>query len=312
MSYTRQQTQTIALVVLVGLMIAVGSYMAIIKPNLGRAGTHRASIKKWTTELGEQQRVVKKNLDSIQRAEQLEESTAGLEAHLRHGLFPGRLTSWFEDLRRTHGFEFRFQQDLEQSTPLYDGAYEELSNRFTILACDYHELARFIHLLETTNQGVRISDLKFEPHDAQKPDGLVDAQIEVRLVGFKDSRDDPWENADPEAFTSEGRNPFLASSEGAPDPRASVRERLATVRSNGTIGTAALIRPRADEAAVLVKIGGTLPSFEQEHVRLVRASDRALLVYHEPTHTHYKLTLHTSGPKAGEVETVEEITTNKE
>ncbi len=307
MSYSKEQTQTMALVALVGLVIAVGSYMGMIKPNLGRAAKHKESVEEWTDELAKQRRILKKNLDTMHRAEAIEARTAELEGHIRHGLFAGRLTSCFEELRRTHGFHFRFQHDLEQIEPLNAGQYHELSNRFTVLSCDFYQLIRFIQVLETTNPGIRVSNLEVRAHDADQPDGRVDAQIELRLVGFKDGRDDPWESGSEDTFKPERRNPFCPPGMRGADPNASMREKLGAICFNGTIGRGALLRPVPDAAAELVEAGEHLPCLD-EKVRLVRYSNRALLVCHEPTRTYYKLTLYTSGEQAGQVERVEEIT----
>ena len=307
MSYSKEQTQTMTLLVLVGLIVAIGSYMGMIKPNLGRARSYEDSLNTWRAEIGEQQRVVKKNLDIVHRAQAIGARAAELEAGLRHGLFAGRLTGCFEELMRTHEFGFRFQQDLEQIDALNDGQYHELSNVFTILRCDFYELVRFIQVLETTNPGMRISSLEVHAHDAQEPDGLVDAQLEVRLIGVKDGQDQVWESASVDTFKPERRNPFAPPGMRGVDPHASMRDRLAAICFNGTLGRGALLRASPEAAADLVKAGQDLPFFD-EAVRLVRFSSRVLLVYHEATCTYFKLTLHTSGKQAGRVKQVEEIT----
>lgn len=306
MSYSKQQTQTMVLVVLVALVIAVGSYMGMIKPNLGRAGEYETQAKKWTSELAEQQRVVKKNLDTVQRAAEIEARIEELEGQLHHGLFAGRLTNCFEELRRTHGFEFRFQHDPERIDAQQAGQYHELSNRFTILACDFHEVVRFIQVVETSNPGLRVSDLEVRAHTPEEPDGLVDAQIELRLIGFKDGQEEPWESASEDTFAPKTRNPFTPPGARGADPSAPIKDQLAGIRFNGTIGDGALIRPAEGEAAKLVKAGQLLPSFDGT-VRLVKYSNRALLVYHEPSKTHYILALYTSGENAGQVGKVEEL-----
>ncbi len=307
MNYTKEQTQTMALLVLVGLIVAVGSYMGMIKPNLGRARSHEENVSKWRAEVGEQQRVVKNNLDTVHCALAIETRAAELEAGLRHGLFAGRLTGCFEELMRTHEFGFRFQNDLEQIEALNDGQYHELSNVFTILAIDFYELVGFIQVLETTNPGMRISSLDVCVHDPQSPSGLVKAQLEVRLIGFKDGRDEPWESASIDTFKPERRNPFTPPGLRGIDPHASVRDRLAAICFNGTIGRAALLKPSPEASADLVKAGDNLP-FLDEPVRLVRFSSRTLIVYHKPSQAYFKLTLHTSGEQAGRVKHVEEIT----
>lgn len=306
MSYSKQQTQTIVLVVLVGLVIAVASYMGMIKPNLGRADECQAQAAKWTTELAEQQRIVKKNLDTLRKGQAIETRTAQLESQLHHGLFAGRLTSAFEELRRAHGFEFRFQHDPERIEPLPAGPCHELSNRFTILACDFYEVVRFIEVVETSNPGLRVSDLKVRAHDPEAPDGLVDAQIELRLTGYKDGHDEPWSSAAESTFKPTARNPFSPPGVRNTDPNSPIKTRLAAIRSNGTIGDGVLIRPAANEPAELVRAGELLPFFDGT-VRLLKYSSRALLVYHEPSKTHYKLTLYPSGDKAGQVAKVEEV-----
>jgi len=307
MNYSKEQTQTITLLVLVGLIVAIGSYMGMIKPNLGRSRGHEENVNKWRAEISEQQRVLKSNLDTVHRAQAVEARAAELEAGLRHGLFAGRLTGCFEELMRAHGFDFRFQNDLEQIETLNDGQYYELSNVFTILGIDFYELVGFLQVLETTNPGMRITSLEVAPHDPQNPSGLVKAQIEVRLIGFKDGRDEPWESASIDTFKPERRNPFTPPGVRGVDPHASVRDRLAAICFNGTMGQGAFLRPSPEGAADLVKAGDNLPFFD-ETVRLVRFSSRALIVYHEPSQVYFKLTLHTSGPEAGRVKHVEEIT----
>jgi hypothetical protein len=306
MSYTKEQTQTMALIAIVALVIVVGSYMGVIKPNLGHARDHADKTRKWADELTTQRRMVTKSLDIVRRAEGIEARTAELESQLRHGLLASRLTSCFEDLRRTHRFSFRFQNKLERIEPLNGGQYYELTNVFRILACDFYELVRFIHVLETTNPGVRVSDLEVRPHEAAAPNGLVDAMIEVRLIGYKDGQDEPWESASQDTFRPERRNPFMPPGMGQVDPNAPVRQKLASLCYNGTIGRGVLLRPSPEAAAQLVEVGKLLPFFN-EKVRLVRQSSRALIVCHEPTNTHYRLRLYTSGERAGQVEEIEEI-----
>jgi type II secretory pathway component PulM len=306
MSHSKEQTQTMALLALVALVIVVGSYLGLIKPNLGGAKAHQANVKKWTDELATQRRIIRTSLDTMRRVKQIEARTTELEASLRHGLFAGRLTSCFEDLRREHKFNFRFQNDLERIEPLNAGRYHELSNVFTILACDFYELTRFIQVLETTNPGMRVSDIEVRPHDAATPNGLVDAQIEVRLIGYKDGRDEPWQSASLDTFKPERRNPFTPPGTGQVDPNAPVRQKLASICFNGTIGRGALLRPAPEAAAELVEPGKYLPFFD-EKVRLVRHSSRVIIVCHEPTNTYYKLTLYTSGERTGQVEDINEI-----
>jgi len=307
MTYSKQQTQTLVLVALVGLIIAVVAYMGMIKPNLGRASTYKKNVKKYADELTEQQRVIKKNLDTVHRTEAIEARTATLEEQLYHGLFAGRLTSSFEELRHTHGFDFRFQQDLEQIQPLESGRHYELSNRFTLLACDFYELVRLIQVLETTNPGVRVSDFEIRAHSPDEPDGLIDAQIELRLIGFKDGSDEPWTSASEDTFRPEKRNPFSPPGfHAVVDPNAPMREQLANIRYNGTLGGAALIRPTQDASAELIEAGEYLPFFK-EKIRLVKHSSHVLILCHEPTQTHYKLTLYASGDRVGQVKQVEEI-----
>jgi hypothetical protein len=306
MSYSKQQTQTMVLIVLVGLIIAIASYLCMIKPNLGRADECEVQAAKWAGDLAAQQRVVKKNLDTLRRAQAIETRTAALEAELHHGLFAGRLTSFFEELRRTHGFDFRFQHDPERVDPLPAGPCSELSNRFTILGCDFYEIVRFVEVLETANRGVRISDLEVRAHDPEKPDGLVDAQIELRLTGFKDGQDQPWSSEAQNSFTPTGRNPFSPPGATGTDPNSPIKIRLAAIRFNGTIGDGALIRPAEGEPAQLVRAGELIPFFDGT-VRLLSYSSRALLVWHEPSKTRFKLTLCTGGDKAGQVSKVEEV-----
>jgi hypothetical protein len=307
MSYTREQTQTMALLTLVGLIIAVGSYLGLIKPTLGRLGHIKASEHKWAAELDQQRLVVKQNREGLQRADTLQTRTTELEGQLRHGLFAGRLTACFEEVRAAHNFEFRCQHDLERVEPLQSGRYCELSNVFTILNYDFSEVCRFMQVLETDNPGIRISDLEIRAHDAADPAGLVDAQFEVRLLGFKDGRDDVWVSASQDTFTPGGRNPFAQPGARQADPNASLKQRLALLQFNGTIGQGALIKPSSTTPASLVKPGQKLPFYEEETVVLVRISTHALIVHHKETGTYYKLTLSTSGPTAGQVEQVEEI-----
>jgi hypothetical protein len=308
MNFTKEQTQTITLLVLVGLIVAVGSYMGMIKPNLGRAKSYEENVNKWQAEIGEQQRVVKGNLDTVHRARTIEARTTELEAGLRHGLLAGRLTGCFEELMRAHGFNFRFQNDLEQIEVLNGGQYHELSNVFTIMAIDFYELVGFIQVLETTNPGIRISSLEIKAYDPQNPSGRVQAQLEVHLIGFKDGRDEAWESASVNTFKPERRNPFTPPGLRGIDPYASLRDRLGAICFNGTMGQgSAFLRPAPEAAAELVKAGDNLPFFD-EPVRLVRFSSRALIVYHEPSQVYFKLLLHTSGPDAGRVKQVEEIT----
>ncbi len=307
MIQSKQQAQTIMLLVLVGLIIAVGSYMSMIKPNLGRAGQYDNQLKKSEKELAEQRRLIKQNLDTVRRAGAIETRIAELEAQLRHGLFAGRLTAYFEELRRTHGFDFRFQHESEHIEPLLAGRYHELSNQFTVPACDFYELVRFIQVLETSNPGMRLGDFEVRAHDPNEPDGLVDAQIELRLIGIKDGRDEPWENTAESAFNPERRNPFSPPGAAGIDPSASLQERLAAICFHGTIGRGALLKPGADDAAELVEPGSHLP-FIKDKVRLVKFSNRMLLVQHEATQTHYRVLFYTSGDKTGQVETIEEIT----
>jgi Tfp pilus assembly protein PilO len=306
MSYSKQQTQTVVLIVLVGLIISVASYMGMIKPNLGRADECEAQAGKWASELAAQQRIVKKNLDTLRKAQAVETRTAALESELHHGLFAGRLTSFFEELRRTHGFDFRFQHDPERIDPLPAGPCAELSNRFTILGCNFHDFVRFVQVLETTNRGVRISDLEIRAHDPEKADGLVDAQIELRLTGFKDDQDQPWPSSAEDTLAPTGRNPFSPPGASGTDANSPIKIRLAAIRFNGTIGDGALIRPAEGEPAQLVRAGELIPFFDGA-VRLLGYSNRALLVCHEPSKTRYKLTLSTSGDKAGQVSKVEEV-----
>jgi hypothetical protein len=309
MSYSKEQTQTIVLVVLIGLIIGVGSYMGLIKPNLGRAGKYEAAHQKQSAELAEQRRVLEANLDTVQYARALEGRTAELETRLRHGLFAGRLTSSFEELRREHGFDFRFTNDIEHVEPISSGHYHELSNQFEVLSCQFFDLIRFIQVLETSHPSMRVSDLEVRCHDSAAPDGRVDARIELRVFGFKDGQDAPWESAAIDTFTPERRNPFAPPGAADANPYKDLRGQLEQIRFQGTIGSGALLRLSPNTSAELVKenqeirLGGE----RGETVKVVRFSRGALVVYHAASATYLKLTFYTAGDEIGRVEKVEEI-----
>jgi len=310
MSYSKEQTQTIVLVVLIGLVIAIGSYMGMIKPNLGRANESEASYKKFADDLAQQRRVLKSNLDTVQHAKAIEERTAQLEERLRHGVFGGRLTNCFEELRRAHGFDFRFTNDLEGIEPINGARYHELSNQFEVLSCQFFELVRFIQVLETNHPSMRISNLEVRSHDPAAPDGLVDARIEVRILGFKDGQDAAWESASVDTFTPERHNPFAPPGAVDIDIHRGLRGQLAQLQFQGTLGNCALLRPAPGSAAKLVRAGQEFQvgGSEGERVKLVRFSRSALVVCHEASKTYYKLTLYTAGDQTGRVEKIEEIT----
>ncbi|MBN1919314.1 MAG: hypothetical protein JW889_15535 [Verrucomicrobia bacterium] len=310
MSYSKEQTQTIALVVLIGLVIAVGSYMGMIKPNLGRAGKHEASFQKLSADLAQQRRLLKSTLDDVQHAKAIEARTAELEASLRHGLFAGRLTSCFEELRRAHGFDFRFTNDLERIEPVSGGRYYELANSFEILSCQFFNLVRFLQVLETTHPSVRISSIEVWPHDTAAADGRIVARIELRVFGLKDGQDAPWESASVEASKLEGRNPFAPPGVIELDVHRGLRAQLALIQFQGTIDGNAWLRPAPGTSATVVKQDQRfrLGAGDGEIVRLVRFSRNTLVVYHEASSQYFKLTLFTAGDRAGQVESVEEIT----
>lgn len=309
MTYSKEQTQTIVLLVIVGLIVALGSYMGLIKPNLGRTGKYDASYAEYEAELGEQRQVLKANLDTVQHARALEERATELEGRLRHGLFAGRLTSHFEALRRTHGFEFRYTNDRERIEPVSGGRYYELSNQFTIIACGFDALGRFIQVLETDAPSVRISDLEVTLHDPEEPDGLVDAHVELRVFGYKDGEDAAWDSASNATAPLEGRNPFRPPGTIDRDPHRGLRARLAQVQFQGTMGQSALVAPLPGASAKLVRKGQVIRLGEaaDQQVRLVEFSRNALVVYHEATQQYYRLTLYTAGDQAGHVRHVEEI-----
>jgi hypothetical protein len=310
MSYSKEQTQTMVLVVIIGLAVAVGSYMGMIKPNLGRASEYEASYEKYSAELSQQRRQLKANLDAVHRARAIEERMAELEGRLRHGLFGGRLTRCFEELRHDHEFDFRFTNDLERIEPINGGRYYELSNQFEILSCRFFELIRFIQVLETSHPSLRLSDIEVRCHDIAAPDGRVDARIELRVFGFKDGQDAAWESASVDTFTPESRNPFVPPGMVDADPHRGLRALLAQLQYQGTLENGALLRPAPGSAAKLVKAGQEfrLGGEAGDHVKLVRFSRSALVVYHAASSKTYRLTLYTAGDNAGRVEKIDDIT----
>jgi len=154
---------------------------------------------------------------------------------------------------------------------------------------------------------LRVSDFQIQLHNPDNPDGLVDAHLELRLIGFKDGRDEPWASASKDTFRPEARNPFSPPGARVVDPNAPLREQIRAICFNGTMGGAVLLRPTQDAAAELVEPGGYLPFFK-EKVHLVKYSNHALILYHEQSQTYFKLTLHASGDQAGQVKEIEEIT----
>ncbi len=312
MKYSKEQLE---LMVLMGLMILgvfVVCFVLFIKPNFNAIGAYKADIEKVKSAIDKERKIIKLCSADSHKAEELRKQMEERERMLFHGLRVGRLTEFFDTIRKNEKFYIKYKIDLEKVKEVYQDKYYELFNEFTILSCDYHLFGKFISALETANPGIRIAELELSGKDSDTgQEGLIDAKFQLRLVGFKDenpTKEDEWTHQSKIEFNiGVKRNPFGPPGPGILyDPGEQFKRELASLVVTGTLRNALLIKEKYREyaSAEVVAKGGMIKQLSEE-VRLIDFSGYDYLrVERVRDKKIFKIVLVNIGERRGEVKEI--------
>ncbi len=312
MKYSKEQLE---LMVLMGLMILgvfVVCFVLFIKPNFTAIGANKADIEKVKSAIDKERKIIKLCSADSHRAEELRKQMEERENMLFHGLRVGRLTEFFDTIRKKEKFYIKYKIGLEKTKEVYQDKYYELFNEFTVLSCNYHLFGKFISALETANPGIRIAELEISKTDSDTgQEGLVDAKFELRLVGFKEENpgeQDEWTHQSKIEFNiGVKRNPFEPPGLGLLyDPGERFKRELASLVVTGTLRNALLIKEKRSEdtSAEVVAKGGIIRQLSEE-VRLIDFSGYDYLrVERVRDGKIFKMVLVNIGERRGEVKEI--------
>jgi len=210
--YNKQQSEMIVFLGITALVLIVISYLFFIKPSFATANRCKGEMTKIEKEMTEEEKDVPKLKNLIAEQKKLTRHITEQEKNLLHGLSNNRLIPFFTAVVSQYDFpiEPSYQYEKSEDVPLSDCI--EVFSRINIRSYDYLELGQFINALESSNPGIRISEMTLaRTVDSTGPSGLVDAEFELRLLGFRQQseQNEKWEPKPLVVFNAEGgRNPF--------------------------------------------------------------------------------------------------------
>ena len=287
----------IVFLALTGLVLVIISHLFFIKPGFVAAAGCKKEMAKIGTEIAAEEKDAfrLKNLRAEQK--KLEQHISGLEGDLFHGLNNSRLIPFFTFVAAEYDFpvEPSYKYERSDEVPMED--YLEVYSNIKILSYDYLKMGRFINALESSNPGVRISKITLGRSDPEKTNGLVNADFELRLLGFRepDEQNENWTPCPNVVFDADGgRNlfdPFAVKV--IVDPERRFKEALQGIKITGKLkGYGLIIKKRTGKSTdwILgesIVLGGKEVSLQYFSIDLPQDY---VIIRRKDTNTSYRLT----------------------
>lgn len=210
-NYNKQQSEMIIFLALVGLIFVIISHVMFIKPSFATASKCKAQMIKV------EENIALEDIDAVKLRElsaeqrKLTRHTRELEKNLLHGLRYSRLIPFFTDIVSRYDFPVKPSYGYERNTEVPVENFLEVYSKISIDSYDFMKLGSFINALESSNSGLRISNLTLSKEDPEIDNGRVKVEFELRLLGYKEESEQPekWDPDPRVAFdVGEARNPF--------------------------------------------------------------------------------------------------------
>jgi hypothetical protein len=281
---SKEKKEAIALIIVATVICIVIFVMLVIKPRLNDIAEKRKAIKKITVEIDKQKKQSRQLIELASKKEKMETSISAAESGLFGGISIGDLSRTVNTVVKT-GFKsmkLNYLGDRAELLPVE--RYTEISNELKIQNCEFYEAVRFIGVLETSNPGMRITNLAMESASVNsEANGMVTIGIEVKLMGMHEGTGVPAEWAPPKTpgYEPTGiRNPFGTGGTSIIDPEQEFKDRANNIKV--TMNTADSIwvkdtsQPNSGARECLLK--KSMPVFEPVKVRLIDIQENYFVV----------------------------------
>lgn len=202
---------------LIALVLVIVSYLFFLKPSFATMDHSKKELVKIKEEIDKENADARKLRVLRNEQKQHQKHISELKQGLFHGLRHNRLIPFFTEIAAQYDFPVKPTYSYEKHEEVPTEECIEVHTRIQIPAYDYLKLGRFLKALECSNSGIRISNMTLNRVSSTAPNGMVDADFELQLLGFNEDSDPPrkWTAQIPEdSSIFDGRNPF-----GPPGPK---------------------------------------------------------------------------------------------
>ena len=274
---SKEQKEAVALILILTACIVSACLMLIVKPRVGALSDNRESLKRIEGEISKKRGRSRRLLKDTEKMGKLEAEVKENASGLFAGLDVGDLSRVVNIIMALNFPSMRLTYEGDKPSVLPGNRYSELTNEFMIIDGDFHDLVKFISVLETSNPGIRVTNIEMKSADRSGDgSGLVTVGIGVSMVGMYESDDvgvpRDWEpDIEPLYNPTNLRNPFGPPGRVAVEsPRMGIRVQAFKLMVTGKTSDSLLIRSLMDDTTKAREciVGKLMPVFEPAKVRL--------------------------------------------
>jgi hypothetical protein len=254
MSYTKEQAEMLALLVLMGCAVIVLSFLYLVKPNFATIAECKAELKKADAEIANLNKAkvtlarLQKERDSVVAAIRNGEGAvfAGLEVNPPLSDVCVRAANEV-NLKPAYGAQTS-KSLLEFRERAADGKevarhYDDVQRTLDVHSSDFFTLCRFLSAVENANKGLRVTHLEIGNESLEQQEqekGEVRSKIELSMLGIREGERTLGEVIDVSGYkdfdVGQKRNPFGPAggvSAISEDPGRRIKEILSRLKITG-------------------------------------------------------------------------------
>lgn len=271
----KEQKEAIALIFIITAIIISACVMLVVKPRMKSIAEIKTTMKKVNADIDKQRKKSRTLLELTLKKDQFISTIAANEAGLFTGITVGDLSRVVNTVLKNGYRNLKINYLGDRAEVLPGGRYNELTNELKIQNCDFHEAVKFISALETSNPGLRVTNLQIENAAVKSEgDGTVSVGIEVRLMGMHEGGGIPaeWEPPKTPAYEPAGmRNPFGIGLGHQVDPEQTFKDKAYALKITMNTADSVWVKDttQKDSGARECLLKKNMPVFEPVKVRLV-------------------------------------------
>ncbi len=282
---SKEQKEAIALIFILTAIVVAACVMLIIRPKLQDAAENKETLKKLTADLDKERAQSKQLLDFTEKGDRLRTLIEENEAGLFGGITVGDLSKVVNTIMKSEFRNLKSNYLGDRAELLPGGRYNELVNELQLKDCDFHEAVRFISALETSNPGIRITNIEIDStgtHSGRL--GMVAVGLEVKMMGMYqgDGIDADWQPVSAIAYDpGHRRNPFGESGLNlVVDPDMAFRDKVYNLKVTMDTGDSLWIKDTTQEkrGARECMLKNCMPVFRPEKIRLMKIHEDYFIV----------------------------------
>jgi hypothetical protein len=277
---TKEQKETVAFIFILTAIVVSACIMLIVRPKLKDAAEDKETLKKITADLDKERAQSKQLLEFTEKEDRLRALINDNEAGLFGGITVGDLSKVVNTIVKSRFQNLKLDYLGDRAELLPGGRYNELVNELQLKNCDFHEAVRFVCAIETSNPGIRITNMEIDSAGVQSsPPGTVAMGLEVKMMGMHqgDGVDAGWRpEADIAYQPGNRRNPFGKSGVNLiVDPDQVFRERVYGIKVTMNTGDSLWIKDMTQDrrGARECMLKRYMPIFEPAKIRLTKISE---------------------------------------